>query len=132
MVETLTTTLTWRCYEVEMVVMVRMVKMVEMVKTVVMVWMVKTVEMVVMVCQESPDQQAGLERRDTRGRRGTLAHLDLLAPAVEGWCTPAGDEQPALTHREQSWSMQEGLGGPSIVTKEEELTTSACLRVRTT
>ena len=108
MAETLTTTLMWRCYEVEMVVM---------------------------VCQEPLDQQAGMgrmERRDTRERRGTLAHLDLLTPAVEGWSTLAGDEQPALTHREQSWSMQEGLEGPGIITKEEELTTSACLRVPTT
>ena len=108
MAETLTTTLMWRCYEVEMVVM---------------------------VCQESLDQQAGMgrmERRGTRGRRGTLAHLDLLTPAVEGWSTLAGDEQPALTHQELSWSMQEGLEGRGMVKKEEEPTTSACLRVQTT
>ena len=61
--------------------------------------------MVVMVCQ------VGMVKMERRVTRETLAHLDLSAPAVEGWCTLAGDEQPALTHQEQSWCMQEELGG---------------------
>ena len=87
------------------------------------------VEMVVMV------SQAGMARTVRRERGEILvskAHLDLLDPAMEGWCTLAGDEQPALTHQEQSWSTQEGLGGPTTVPKEDLLTTSACLRVRST
>ena len=110
----------------EMVVMVRMDFQVLLVK---MVKMVKMVEMVVMV------SQAGMARTVRRERGEILvskAHLDLPAPAVEGWCTLAGDEQPAPTHQEQSWSMQEGLGGPTTVPKEELPTTSACLRVQTT
>ena len=57
---------------------------------------------------------------------GCQAHLDLLARAVEGWSTLAGDEQSAQTHQEQSWSMQEGLEGVITTFKEEHPTTSAC------
>ena len=57
---------------------------------------------------------------------GCQAHLDLLARAVEGWSTLAGDEQSAPTHQEQSWSMQEGLEGVITTFKEEHPTTSAC------
>ena len=59
------------------------------------------------------------------------AHLDLLAQAVEGWSTLAGDEQPAPTQQEQSWSMQEGLEELSLTLKEEPPTTFACQTTRT-
>ena len=62
---------------------------------------------------------------------GCQAHLDLLAQAVEGWSTLAGDEQSAPTQQGQSWSTQEGLQGVGIVHKEEEPTTSACQKTQT-
>ena len=74
---------------------------------------------------------AGMERLERGESLVSKAHLDLLAQAVEEWSTLAGDEQPALTLQQQSWSMQEGLGGPSTVHKEEQPTTSAYQRIQT-
>ena len=102
------------------VVMERMESQVHQVGMEKMVVMVKMVGMVVMVFQAGMARMGSWERRET------------LAPAVEGWCTLAGDERPAPTHQEQSWSTQEGLEGLGLLTKEELPTTSACLRVRTT
>ena len=62
---------------------------------------------------------------------GCQAHLDLLARAVEGWSILAGDEQPAPTHQEQSWSMQEGLEELITMQKGEQPTTSACQKIQT-
>ena len=126
---TLPATLTWRCYEAETVVTVRMVLTVKMDK---MGTMVTMVVMAVMVSQAGTARMARRERRETKEIRETVANVDLLAPAVEGWCTLAGDGQPAPTHQEQSWSMQEGLGGLIIIPKGEELTTSACQKPQTT
>ena len=98
------------------------------------------VEMVTMACQarlarmEKMAGMAGMVKMERLERWGSLAseaHLDLLAQAVEEWSTLAGDEQPAPTHQEQSWSMQEGLEGPSIILKEEQPTTSACQKIQT-
>ena len=72
-----------------------------------------------------------MERLERGGSLASKAHLDLPAQAVEGWSTLAGDEQPALTLQQQSWSMQEGLEGPGIMHMEEQPTTSACQKIQT-
>ena len=72
-----------------------------------------------------------MERLERVGSLASKAHLDLPAQAVGGCSTLAGDEQPALTHQQQSWSMQEGLEGPGIMHKEEQPTTSACQKTQT-
>ena len=74
---------------------------------------------------------AGMVKMERLERGGSLAYLDLPAQAVEGWSTLAGDEQPALTHQEQSWSMLEGLEEVGIMHKEEQPTISACQKIRT-
>ena len=91
---TLPATLTWRCYEAETVVTVRMVLTVKMGTMVTMAVMAVTV---------SQAGTARMARRETKEIRETVANVDLLAPAVEGWCTLAGDGQPAPTCQEQSW-----------------------------
>ena len=62
---------------------------------------------------------------DIRGPPGTPG------PSSGGWSTLAGDEQPAPTHQEQSWSMQEGLEELIIIRQVEQPTTSACQRTQT-
>ena len=102
-----------------------------------MVVMVKMVVMATMAYQARlarMERMAGMvgmvqtERLERRGRLASEAHLDQ---AVEGWFTLAGDEQPAPTHQEQSWSMQEGLEELITTHKEEQPTTSACQRTQT-
>ena len=87
--------------------------------------------MVEMAYQAQLVGMAKMERLERRGSLASKAHLDLLVQAVEGWSTLAGDEQPALTHQEQSWSMLEWLEELNGIHKEEQPTTSACQKTRT-
>ena len=96
-----------------------------------------------MVEMERMAGMAGMVKMERLERWGSLAtkayldlmeskaHLDLLAQAVEGWSTLAGDEQPAPTQQEQSWFMQEELEELGIIHREEQPTTSACQTTRT-
>ena len=114
-----------------------MVEMAIMVKMVTMAYQARQAEMAYQARLARMEKTAGMagmvkmERLERWGSLASKAYLDLLAQAVEGWSTLAGDEQPAPTHQEQSWSMQEGLEEPSIMQKEEQPTTSACQKTRT-
>ena len=66
------------------------------------------------------------------GRRAFKVLVVLLVPVVVEWSTPGGEGQLAQTHQELNWSMKEELLGVIGITKEEELTTSACQKPQTT
>ena len=91
--------------------------------------------MVEMGCQAGMVKMERKERGDTQVSRvhlGSEVHQGLLPQTVVGCSTLAGEEQPALVHLEQSWSMLEeleGVGGPTLV---EEQTTSACQKTHIT
>ena len=108
--------------------------MVEMVK---MAYQAQLAEMAYQARQVRMERMEGMarmvktERLERQESLASEAHLDLLAQAVEGWSTLAGDEQPALTHQEQSWFMQEGLEELNGMHREEQPTTSACQTTRT-
>ena len=93
-----------------------------------MVGMVKTERLEKQGSLASKDHLDLMEPKAHLDLKEPKAHLDLLAQAVEGLSTLAGDEQPALSHREQNWFMLERLEVLIIVHKEEQPTTSACQR----
>ena len=59
-------------------------------------------------------------------------HKVLQDPMVVEWSTPGGEGQLAQTHQELNWSMKEELLEAIGITKEGELTTSACQKYQTT
>ena len=54
-------------------------------------------------------------------------HKVHLVPVVVEWSTPGGEGQPAQTHQELNWSMQEELVEAITATVEGEPITCACL-----
>ena len=68
------------------------------------------------------------ERKEILVSRVHKVHLVLM---VVEWSTPGGEGQPAQTHQQLNWSMKEELVEATTITKEEELTISACQKYQT-